>query len=65
MDNQNPIALQHAALKILIEDIYGQNIKSFLIDAAEIVEGLTDHQPLIEGLWECAAILPMDPNNPK
>ena len=41
MDNQNPIAVQHNALECLIKDIYGQNLKSFLIDASEIIESLT------------------------
>ena len=65
METQNPIALQHAALESLIKDMYGQNIKSFLIDAAEIVEGQTDHQQLIDGLWECALRLPQDHLDPK
>ncbi len=66
MEAQNTIAIQHAALKALLEDTYGLNIKGFLIDAAEIIESLTDNQQLIEALWECAAILPMmDHSNPK
>ena len=62
---ENQIVVQHAALEALIKDIYGQNLKSFLIDAAEIVEGLTDNQQLIEGMWECALMLPQDHLDPE
>jgi len=65
MEAQNPIAIQHAALKALLEDTYGLNLKSFLIDSAEIIEQRSDNQQLIEGMWECALMLPQDHLDPK
>ena len=65
MDNQNPIVLQHKALVGLIKDTYKLNFKNLLSDLAEIVETESDNQKLIEGMWECALMLPMDPNRPE
>ena len=63
MENeQNPIAVQHAALKNLLENIYRSDLKAFLGDLAEIAE--TDSE-VIEGLWECAQMIPNDPSRPK
>ena len=61
MENQNqkPIALQHAELKNLLENIYRSDLKSFLTDLAEVIE--SDNQLLIENLWECAAMCLNDP----
>jgi hypothetical protein len=60
MTNENsPISVQHNALQDLIENIYGLDLKSFLIDAAEIIEGRSDNEELIESLWECSLMLPM------
>ena len=65
MDNQNPIVLQHKALVGLIKDTYKLNFKNLLSDLAEIVETESDNQKLIEGMWECALMLPQDHLDPE
>ena len=60
MEPQNPILAQHEALEKLITEIYKLDLKSFLVDAAEIVGNhSSENSEMVELLWQCASILPM------
>lgn len=60
MQTQNPISKQHQALEQLITEIYKLDLKSFLIDAAEIIGNYSkEDSEMVELLWQCASTLPM------